>query len=531
MTMRSSGRSAGQHLAAAMLAAAAGLMTAFAVHAQTPPAEQGTLTLDITRFAVEGDNPLSAGESEAVLRPHLGEHHDLATIEAAASALEQAIRARGHSFHRVIVPAQKPEGGVLVLRVLRFNIDRVTVTGNQHFSTENVLASLPALKSGTAPDTRELSRELATANEHPAKRARLVLKRSAAPDALDAEIRVIDVQPTQTFAGLNNTGNRETGRARLTLGHQRSNLFGRDHILTAVYSTSPDHIEDVEMFALQYQIPLYAQSAYLSGFYTRTTVDSGRIGNVFDVSGSGDFLGFRYLKLLPRLGQLNQSASVSIENRYFDNRVTFNVTPIGTAVGSRPLTLRYQLRGEPAWGNATLYAEYATNLTGGAANSGERYRAARAGADRQWDLWRAGADLAYRLKPGWSVNGRLRAQYSGDALISGEQFGIGGAFSVRGLQERELAGDRGYTLSLELLTPRVRDIQPLAFYDEGARSFTIAVPGSPSVERVASLGAGLRWNWKRQLDVTTDLGYVLNGVAGGTDAGHTKLHVALFYRF
>ncbi len=530
MTMRSSGRSAGKHLAAAMLAAA-GLIAASAVPAQTPPAEQATLTLDITRFAIEGDNPLPERETEAVLRPHLGEHHDLATIEAAASALEQAIRARGHSFHRVIVPAQKPEGGVVVLRVLRFNIDRVTVTGNQHFSTENVLASLPALKPGTAPDTRELGRQLATANEHPAKRAKLVLKRSAAPDALDAEIQVMDTQPTQTFAGLNNTGNRDTGRTRLTLGHQRSNLFGRDHVLTAVYTTSPDHIQDVEMFALQYQIPLYAQSAYLTGFYTRSTVDSGRIGSVFDVSGSGDFLGLRYLQLLPRWGQLNQSASVSIENRYFDNRIAFGGTPIGTAVGSRPLTLRYQLRSEPAWGNATLYAEYASNLPGGAANGDDRYGAARAGADRKWDLWRAGADLAYGFKPGWSVNGRLRTQYSGNALISGEQFGIGGAFSVRGLQEREIAGDRGYTLSLELLTPRVRDIQPLAFFDEGARTLTIAVPGSQSVERVASLGAGLRWNWRSRLDVTADYAYVLNGVAGGTDSGHTRLHVALFYRF
>ncbi|GAB4171326.1 MAG: hypothetical protein Fur0039_11470 [Rhodocyclaceae bacterium] len=499
--------------------------------AQAQPPEAGALALDITRFTVEGDNPLSAAETEAVLRPHLGSHHELATVEAAAQALEDAIRARGHSFHRVIVPAQKPEGGVVALRVLRFDLDQVTVTGNQHFSTANILASLPALKAGAAPDTRVLAREIATANEHPSKRARLVLKRSAKPDALDAEIQVADVDPNQTFVGLNNSGNKETGQTRLTVGHQRTNLFDRDHVLTAVYTTSPDHVSDVEMFALQYQAPLYPLGAYLSGFYTRSSVNSGRIGDVFDVSGSGDFLGLRYLQLLPRWGAMNPSASVSVENRFFDNSVAFNGAPIGGAVGSRPLTLRYQLRGEPAWGRATLFAEYAMNLSGGAANNDAAYAAARAGADRKWGLWRAGADASLELKRGWSAAARLRSQYSGDALIPGEQFGVGGAYSVRGLKERETAGDRGHVLSVELLTPRIRTIQPLVFFDEGTASYDVTVPGRPSTENVASLGAGARWNWRGKLDVSADYAYVLNGVAGGTDAGHTKLHVALFYRF
>ncbi|HCX33544.1 MAG TPA: hypothetical protein DHV08_08290 [Rhodocyclaceae bacterium] len=528
MTIPFSVPGAGRGLAAALFAA--GLAAAFPAHAQAPETP-GALSLSISRFSIEGDNPLPAAQTEAVLRPHLGEHHDLGTIEAAAQALEDAIRARGHSFHRVVVPAQKPEGGVVVLRVLRFDIDRVSVIGNRHFSSANILASLPALKPGTAPDTRAIARALATANEHPSKRARLVLKRSSRENALDAEIRVVDVEPTQTFMGLNNTGNKETGPMRFTVGHQRSNLFDRDHVLTAVYTTSPDHISDVEMFALQYQAPLYPLGAYLTGFYTRSTVNSGQIGDVFNVSGSGDFLGLRYLQLLARLGAMDQSASVAIENRFFDNDVTFGGSAIGNAVGSRPVTLRYQLRGEPAWGRTTLWAEYAMNFSGGAANSDGAYAAARTGADRKWDLWRIGADLSHEFRRGWSLAGRLRAQYSGDALIPGEQFGVGGAYSVRGLRERETAGDRGHVLSLELLTPRIRDIQPLVFVDEGTRSHTVAVPGTPTTEDVASVGAGLRWNWKSRFDVSADYAYVLNGVAGGTDAGHTKLHVALFYRF
>jgi hypothetical protein len=44
-----------------------------------------------------------------------------------------------------------------------------------------------------------------------------------------------------------------------------------------------------------------------------------------------------------------------------------------------------------------------------------------------WKLLRAGASYAGALAGGWSWSARAQAQYSPDVLISGEQFGIGGA--------------------------------------------------------------------------------------------------------
>jgi DNA-binding beta-propeller fold protein YncE len=43
--------------------------------------------LEVTRYAIEGPNPLSEQETQAILAPHLGTHRSLNTIEAAAVAL------------------------------------------------------------------------------------------------------------------------------------------------------------------------------------------------------------------------------------------------------------------------------------------------------------------------------------------------------------------------------------------------------------------------------------------------------------
>src|SRR3990172_9952441 len=129
-----------------------------------------SLLLEVKQFVVEGENPLSDQETQAILAPHLGKNKSLTTLEAAAIALENALRDKGFAFHRVIVPAQRPVAGEVKLRILQFPLAQVSVAGNQHFSNENVLNSLPALEAGKPPQVKELARQLSLADEHPAKR-------------------------------------------------------------------------------------------------------------------------------------------------------------------------------------------------------------------------------------------------------------------------------------------------------------------------------------------------------------------------
>lgn len=501
------------------------------------------LLLEVKRFAVEGENPLSAGETDALLAPHLGQHRSLATLETAARALETAIRSRGYAFHRVIVPAQRPEGGVLKLRVLVFSLSEVTVTGNQHFSTENILRSVTALEPGKSPDVRELGRQLSLANQHPAKRLGVRIKESQKRDHLDAEIQVRDVPSSQTFLSLtghtrdfDNSINRNTGYTRLTIGHQESNLFDRDHALTLAYTTSPEHVSRVTQLGAFYWLPIYGYHTTLNAYFTKSDVDSGTIGlggQSFDVSGSGVFYGLRVTHALPKLRAISHDVSAALDSRYFKSEVGFAGTSLpAVTVGSLPLSLRYTGRIEQPGSGIGTYVEYVINTGGGRSGDQASYTLSRAGADKNWDAFRWGVDASHGFGQGWTFSGRLRGQYANEALIPGEQFGVGGVGSVRGLRDRETTGDKGYTLNLELHAPRVLGgLQPFAFYDQGQRRHVVAVPGIVSQDSAASIGLGVRWNWQRRLDITATYANVVNGVSNGTPSGHDKLHFSLFYRF
>jgi hemolysin activation/secretion protein len=528
------------------LAAAILLATTVSIARGEQPA-QAPVLLEVKRFEIVGDNPLSESESEAALRPHLGPHTSVDTLEAAAAALEKAIRDQGYAFYRVVVPAQQPVEGVVKLQLIRFPIGNIEVVGNEHFSRENVLASVPELVPGQSPDVREVSRQLGLANEHPSKRTTVVMKEGSQKDTVDAEVRVRDVAPQQIFLGVTghsrdeyNEINDNTGYTRWTLGYQRSDLFDLDHALTATYTTSPDHLSDVEQYGLFYWLPLYGFNTSLSAYYARSTVDSGTIGSgssSFDVSGSGEFAGVRATHALPRFRETSQSLSVAIDDKYFESTTRVLGLKQTPAVRSRPMSLRYAARNTQPWGGIGGYLEYDFNLSGGSDNDDAAYNANRFGASPDWNATRYGLDGAYALPNGWGLSARVRGQYAGEPLISGELFGLGGSGSIRGLRDREFAGDRGYTITVEALGPALIDtLQPLLFIDRGSATLTDTPALGPSQEHAGSIGLGIRWNWQRKLDIAADVAYVTQGVGDvgttpGTPDGFVKLHFSAFYRF
>ncbi len=494
-----------------------------------PAQAQDALRLAVRGFEIEGELPMPREAALALLAPFAGEAVGLEQLQGAARALEAALAERGHAFHRVILPPQAVAGTVR-LRVLAFRLARVAVSGNGHFSSENILASLPALAPGAPPDVAEVARERAAANEHPAKRVEIVFRPSATPDAVDAQVAVQDEAPRRFSLGASNTGEPRTGRWRASLGYQHANLWGRDHTLIASYTTSPGHEADVKQYGFHYGMPFYAVSGALTLSYAFSDANSGTVADAFQVSGRGEFAGLRWRQHLTPAGALSHALEAGVEDRFFDNNVIFGTRQIGVDVRSRPVTLAYQARYDQPASTRGGRLEYVRNLPGGAENTDAAYAGNRAGAGRRWQAWRYGLDGSWSVGA-WLLGARLRGQATADALIPGEQFGLGGAQSVRGLREREATGDTGWSLSLEAAAPLPwAGLRGVLFADAGEVRVKDAAAGQAARQVAASLGAGLRWAVERRVSLALDGAYVVDGAAT-TRSGERRLHASLTYQF
>jgi len=485
----------------------------------------------VESFVLEGENPLPEGETRRIFEPFLGEHEGLDRIEKASQALQQALHDKGYTFHQVIVPPQRVMEGVIKLKILTFKLDKVAIAGNEHFSDENILASVPFLQPGQTPNTLEVARSLKFANEHPAKHLAVFIRDSEEPESINARVETQDIRPQQFFSSLSNTGDRATGHTRLSLGYQHSNLFDRDHIMTLSYTTSPGHFSDVRQWGGHYRLPLYRQCAGLTMFYTHSKMDQGTVGEFFDVSGKGSFAGVSLDYMLSPLADYSHKMDFGVQDKLFENDTSFSGTLIGTDVRSRPLSIRYTGRWEKTKGSGGFYLEYARNLGGGGNNNPESYLANRAGADLRWDIFRFGVDIDRILPRNFLLRARLTGQESDEPLISGEQFGLGGVSSIRGFEEREVSGDSGQQLNVEIWSPPLSlNTRILGFVDMGRKYLDEPIPGQDNRNSLASIGLGLRWQWKTNLSLSLDGAYVTNG-AYTTGSGDEKLHFNLFYRF
>ena len=485
----------------------------------------------VSTYAVKGDNPLGAAEADRILTPFKGVKHGLDDLATAAKALEQALRARGYIFHKVVLPAQTIEHETVELQIQTLTVATVSVVGNQHFSENNVRHALPGLQDGTTPDIKSLARTLALANDHPDRHMTLNLKEGSKSDSVDAEIAVQDRRPWALFGNFSNLGSPDVGRSRLALGAQHDNLFGFDDALTFIYTTSPEATADVKQVAVNYHVPTYRLNGVSTAYFVHSDVNSGRIQNVFDVSGAGDFFGYAYSQYLPLIGNYRHQLGAGIDDRLFNLSVAFFGTTHQNDVRSRPFTVRYQGEYRSTLLLANFNLSYALNTGNGANNNRASYNQARAGADPEWDAFRYDFHVTANLPLNWQAVGIFEGQIAGEPLIPGEQFGVGGVSSVRGFEERGVTGDSGQRLTLEMwLPPFPHDLRLLGFADVGHVVRRHAQVGEVEDEVIASTGVGLRWQWRQQVALAVDYGHELQD-ATARNAGGTKWHLSLTYRY
>ena len=485
----------------------------------------------IKRFVVEGDNPLSEGDTDAILAGFTGEQQGVARLQQAARALESELKARGYGFYRVSLPPQDVVDTV-TLKLNMFRVGKVEVLEQQYYSEANIRASFPSLHEDESPNARDVARNLAMVNEHPGKQATVTLTESETRDTIDVTLRMKDENPLAIFSALQNNGNDSTGKWRLSVGMQHSNLFDRDQQLTLSYTTSPDeHQKDVSQYGAHWVIPFYGLAGTLSTYAVYSDVNSGRVAGFFDVAGRGSFTGARWTHRLLPVADVSQTLALALDYKKYQNDVLFNGANQGTDVSALPITMAYAGDWRQGWGKLDWGLDYAFNTPSGKDGSSDNYAANRSGATRQWDAWRGLANLNWQAEEGWGMQARWRGQYSGKALIPGEQFGAGGAYTVRGYQEREISGDTWYVANFELWSkPYAEQIRFLAFVDTGWVKINDAADGQPNTRRISSVGVGGRWQPLKNVGVVLDVGNALrDGVT--TQAGDWFGHALVTVRF
>ncbi|MEX8518852.1 MAG: ShlB/FhaC/HecB family hemolysin secretion/activation protein [Leptothrix sp. (in: b-proteobacteria)] len=519
------------------------------VQAQVQTAPQ---RFQVKQFEISGNTLLAAGNLEAALAPYQGEH-TLAELKQAAKVVQELYRQAGYGAVVVYLPEQDISSGRITLAVLEGRLAKVVLSGNTVFSETNIRRSLPRLQSGSTPQVRAIDVEVRLANENPAKQIAVTLEAGQQPGAVDAQVVVTEQAPVRWAFGLDNTGNANTGRLRSSLSLQHAALWDLDHQVALQLQVSPDKPAAVKIYSIDYRVPLYAQGLIFDGFAAYSNIDGGTTSTAagpLQFNGRGRMWSLRLSRPLQRSGETDQRLALSLNERAYLNNCSIADLPdacgtAGASVTVRPLVLEYsaQLSHPHA---LSLNAVLSHNLPwGGAHTSSADFEAARAGATRNYTTLRLDMGAAEQLGA-WRLQSRWSGQWSRQALVPGEQFGLAGSNAVRGYEEREVVGDQGANVTLELLGPELapilseslRSTRLLGFVDAGkvwnqfdGSGNTTNTPclNEQLICSLASVGAGLRLN-AGGLQFRLDLAHALRN-APRTARGDNRVHLLASYGF
>lgn len=409
------------------------------------------------------------------------------------------------------------------------------------------------LQAGTFVQRKELEDYVNFLERRPGRSVAAVIKKvegEAAPSAeigkeIAIEIRVLDADPFTVYSQFNNTGSESTEELRLRLGLVHGNLFGREDSLSADFqSAASDEFDDNFGAFVSYDAPLW-QPRWRGRVYGAYSEFQSA-----DVLGPGTpFIGEGYLaggEISYNIWQqqrwfLDVFQGVEYQNSTVD-------TPFGftSEVDLADVTAGARLERTKGNWQVNIESKVTYNVSDALDFSDrEDFSQSRIGSDPGYLLFNFRGQQTFQILNGVALFQHFGAGYSEDRLVPAREFSIGGLNTVRGYEEFELLGDRGYFVSTEpritlnAFFPRLQklstriDVIPI-FFDVGSVYVNDSVTGEDSSTTIYSIGGGGQLFFKDVFFARLYWGYALHDAGSpqeNTQEGDSRLHFDLTLRF
>lgn len=268
---------------------------------------------------------------------------------------------------------------------------------------------------------------------------------------------------------------------------------------------------------LDYRLPMPARgdSLDLYGAYNQTDGAWALPGAGGEMGGKGGVLGARYSQQLVKGDSHESRLNYGANIKTFQADGSLQDTEPGNDVTVHPLSVNYSGNWRMTVGEVAGSLTVLHNIAGGARGSQEDFTRARPGANADYNIVRLAASLTRLLPRDFEVRAAVNGQYSADALVPGEQLGLGAGAQVRGFRARDLAGDSGLTANFELYTPDLCGLampwgcRALMFYDKGLVRLNREQNGELRNAYIGSVGTGVRIHITSGVNLQVDYGRVV----------------------
>ena len=474
---------------------------------QNAPAGSDNIKFNFGGLRVSGANTYTESQLLPLYEGMIGSEISLADLYAIANRMTLKYRNDGFILTQVVVPPQTIEGGIAKLQVVEGFIDNVIIQGGDESNSELKVIEQYASRIGTgdALNISNLERQLLLINDLPGVTARSIISPSANTSGAADILIIIERDPFEALAGVNNHGSRFLGPIQVNGVSQFNSLLGFNESITTQVVVAQDAGLELGFGSVRYEQPVGPWGTKVSITGSVTETDPGFRLSVFDVEGLSKSISVQATHPFVRSRNTNISGRLGFDWRDVDSQNNIE------------LTRKDRIRAV----RAGARADFLDNIIGVAVNTVDLQISQGVdvlGSSDEGDanLSRPAGDptftkgniLIQRLQRVTnSINILLtgRGQLSNKPLLSSEEFGLGGINTVRGFAPSEIVGDDGIAGSIEVQwnTPwntSAGGTQIFGFLDSGTVWNQDATSSASKRESLTSTGIGVRIDLPSKVD-------------------------------
>jgi hemolysin activation/secretion protein len=470
------------------------------------PAGAEKIKLKLSTVIFDGATVYSEKELKSLYGSQIGQNISLADVYALANVTTTKYRNDGYVLTQVVVPPQTIEGGNIRLQVVEGYIENVTVEGVAKDSERELIKALSDRAKASKPlNIRDLEQALLLINDLPGATARGVLSPAKAVGAADLRV-IVERQAYEGSVGVDNFGSRFLGAWELNGAIAANSLLGMNERIASQLIYAPEHNFDKELAYgdLSYLQPVGNWGTTVELFGSLTSTDPGHTLREFEINGRSVFFSAKVDQPIIRTRAFNWNLYGLLDWRNVDTDSNIEPTRtdhirmgrIGTDVDFLDTVF--------GAGYNNLNVEVAKGLDILDASEQGDANMSRALGDPQGSKIEAEYQRLQRITKGVNLLFGVKGQHATDAMLSSEEFGIGGPTYGRGYDPSEIVGDHGVAGKLEVqwnepwAMQMVDTYQLYGFLDGGRVWNSDATTSADKKISLASTGLGMRVTFPAQ---------------------------------
>lgn len=469
---------------------------------------------DIQRIELKGDALLDPDDAARLVAPFTGLRLGENRINLLLRRLTAALIDKGYITSRAYIGPQNLASGVLQVTLVAGRIEAVKLDGSE--ASGRSLAPLP-FRAQDVLRLADLEQGVDQINRLRSRRAEMQILPGQSPGGSVVDIRTQVQAPWRVHLGADNAGQKSTGTIRGRVMVEADNPLG----LFDAWNLTHIQSGDSKASLLSVSVPWGYNT--LSYTYTVSDYASPIPGLSAVIAGDSANHSFAINRVIQRDAVSRTALDAMLTLRRAQRDVAgIALTPQDMSV------LRLAASRLQRWPGAELSADlgYVRGLRAFGAEA-DVDGLSTPSPHYQFEKLDFNFAATVGLGPHFAWRGSVTGQRAQRGLQSSEQIFIGGAGTVRGFEEGQLAGDRGAYTRHELhwadAAAQTHAI-PYLFYDYGR----VRLLADPDWKQLAALGVGVRAAWE---GLSAEVNWARPVSAPESVSRRTRLHITLDYQF